>query len=316
MVATAAFAAQFRTESLLVIPVAALTLAVLKRDEMTRPRLWGAALVGLVLCGTLIAHTFAVRGEPWGSSGARMALSYVPMNLSVNGPFYYADWRFPAIYSILAVVGLLWASSPGPALIVLVNFAVFWLAFLCFYAGSYNFGADVRYSLMTYPPLAILAGVGAARIVTALERRWPTKRVAAGMAALLGFQFLLYMPYVRSVGEEAWAARADVEFARQFATMIPKDGIVLTHNPNMFLLWGVNAAQTSLAVSQGDYVRQHLMQRYRGGVFMHWGFWCNVGDPVQVGFAQRRCQDSHTNSRHHESDGRTVTPFIDCSRSR
>ena len=34
-----------------------------------------------------------------------------------------------------------------------------------FYAGSYNYGADVRYSLMTYPPIAVLAGLGAARLV-------------------------------------------------------------------------------------------------------------------------------------------------------
>jgi hypothetical protein len=36
-------------------------------------------------------------------------------------------------------------------------FLAFWLVFLFFYAGSYNYGADVRYSLMTFVPIAILA---------------------------------------------------------------------------------------------------------------------------------------------------------------
>ena len=33
-----------------------------------------------------------------------------------------------------------------------IYFLVFFAIDLVFYAGSYNYGADVRYSLMTYPP--------------------------------------------------------------------------------------------------------------------------------------------------------------------
>ena len=58
------------------------------------------------------------------------------------------------------------------------------------------------------------------------------------MACLIAFLFLPYLPYVRAIGEEAWAARADVEYARQFADRVPTDGMVLTQNPSMFLALG------------------------------------------------------------------------------
>jgi hypothetical protein len=36
----------------------------------------------------------------------------------------------------------------------------------------------------------------------------------------------------------------------------------------------------SLATSNPAYLR-YLAERYRGGIYLHWNFWCNVQDPVQ-----------------------------------
>ena len=55
---------------------------------------------------------------------------------------------------------------------------------------------------------------------------------------------------------------------------------MLTHNPSMFHLWGVNAGQMSRAISNPAYVR-FLAEHYSGGLYLHWNFWCNVQDPVQ-----------------------------------
>ncbi len=54
---------------------------------------------------------------------------------------------------------------------------------------------------------------------------------------------------------------------------------MLTHNPGMFHVWGVNAGQMSLVTSNPAYVR-FLADRYPGGIFLHWNFWCNVQDPA------------------------------------
>jgi hypothetical protein len=75
-----------------------------------------------------------------------------------------------------------------------------------------------------------------------------------------------------------------VNYARSFAKALPPNSMVLTHNPSMFLLWGVNAGQMSIAASDPSYVREHLFPRYAGGVYLHWDFWCNVDDPVQRKF--------------------------------
>ena len=305
-VAAAAFAVQFRLESLLCLPIAAALIVAFARDELRQPRLWVAALVGLVLCGGLLGHMAAVRDDPWGASGARMSLAYVAPNFAVNGPFYVADWRFPLLYTLCAVIGVIAVRGLWPRLIAGSYFVSFWGVFLVFYAGSYNYGADVRYSLMTYPPLALLAGAGLSAITAVCRTRWRLPfSTAAAVATMVVASFLLYMPYVRSDGEEAWSARADVDAARAFRLAVPPDGVVLTHTPSMFLLWGTNALQASILTTEPD-AAARLAAQYPGGVFLHWGFWCNVQDPVQTKFCtevverfqppvvlERRRQTSH-----------------------
>jgi len=58
---------------------------------------------------------------------------------------------------------------------------------------------------------------------------------------------------------------------------------VLTHNPGMFQVWGVNAGQMSMAVTNPGYVDQ-LTARFTDGVYLHWNFWCNTQDPKERQF--------------------------------
>ena len=69
----------------------------------------------------------------------------------------------------------------------------------------------------------------------------------------------------------------------EMAKLLPEDSVVLTHNPNMFLAWGHNAAQASLATEQQAYFGD-FFSRYKGGVYFHYNFWCNVDDPLQRSF--------------------------------
>jgi hypothetical protein len=183
----------------------------------------------------------------------------------VNGWFYLWDERFPSRLRCSPWLdccrlppprGLRWRST----------FSLFFAIDLVFYAGSYNYGADVRYSLMTYPPLAVLGGLGAAQLARGIARLGAGLAVGVPARALvviaLLFQFLWYAPIVRATTEEAWAARADVRFAQAVATELPRNSYVLTHNPGMFHLWGVNAGQMSLVSSNPAYVR-FLARRYR-----------------------------------------------------
>lgn len=294
-VSATAFAAQLRPECLLIAVVVVAVILLRAPGEVLGPRFWWAGALGLVLLSLHAGHLVAVRHEDWGAAGARLSTAFFAGNLRTNGWFFLWDWRFPALYSALAVAGLaLWRRRD--ALVPLLYFALFWGLFLFFYAGSYDYGADVRFSLMTYAPLAMLAGVGIQRVTARLPTSWrPRTGVPVLVVCALLFQFLWYLPYVRAVGEEAWAARADVAFARTFVADLPPNAIVLTQNPSMFHVWGHSAAQASLATTEPDYVRGLAASRYAGGVFFHWNYWCNVADPVQQGFcAAALAQFPHT----------------------
>jgi len=279
-----AYAVQFRPESMLIVPVAAVLVWMRARDELARPRFWWWGLVAFLLMAVHLAHTFVVRNESWGTSDARLSLAYVAGNLRVNGLFYVADERFPVVITCLALIGLATRGFVAERLALTLYGAAFFGIQLLFYAGSYNYGADVRYSVMTYPPLVLLGGLGLSSVVRWIGRFNPPFQPQRLAAAALAFQFLWYMPLVRATTDEAWAARADVRFARSIAPDLRGNAYVLTHNPSMFHVWGVSAGQMSQAVSTPSPSLDYLGGRYAGGVYVHWNYWCNAQDDLQRSF--------------------------------
>jgi hypothetical protein len=285
--AAVAYAVQFRPESFLIVPVAGVLIWPRARRELGSVRLWWAGLLFLALSAVHIAHLFAVRDAGWGTSAARLSVGYLAQNFTTNGAFFVLDERFPVAFTLLAVVGLGGRTFRAERLAMALYFLLFFGIFLLFYAGSYNYGADVRYSLLTVPAVAVLGGLGAARVARWFAGGAGTR--AAAVTAALCLQFLWYLPLVRATGEEAWAARADVSFARRFARELPSNAYVLTHNPGMFHLWGVSAGQLSLVSSNPQYL-DFLIDRYSAGVYVHWNFWCNVQEPVQPAFCRTALQ--------------------------
>jgi hypothetical protein len=313
VVVTAAYAVQFRPESLLVLPVVAIIIWPRLASELSGRRLQGAACLFFALVAVHVAHLAAVRDIGWGTTDARFSMAYVASNVRVNGWFYVYDERFPFAITALALCGLVGRGLPVARLAMTAYFLVFFVVDLLFYAGSYNYGADVRYSLLTYPPLAVLGGLGLSRLVTLLSARAPIAAGGLAVAALI-FHFLWYAPSVRAMPEEAWAARADLRFAHEFAPQLPADSYVLTHNPGMFHVWGVNAGQMSQAAGNPAFAR-FLAGRFRGGVYVHWNFWCNVQDAVQPEFCRQALAlgPSEMVKEHRERDQRFAFYRLDVS---
>lgn len=278
-VVATAWACQFRPESPLVVPIAGAIVLSGVGGQWRQPRLWVAAAAGAAALVPLALHVAAVSGQSWGAPGERLSLGFVTTNLSVNGPFYVTNVRFPVALTLLSAAGAAVTWRAAATKIVVAYFGAVWGVYLFFYAGSYDYGADVRYSLLTYPPLAILAGLGASAAVGWIGRWWWRLAVPATVVA----SCVPLVPLVRQTGEDGWQARADVAAARTFAAVVPSGGVVLTHNPSMFLLFGVDAAQLSLAVHDPVYLGA-LTPRAPGGVFFHLNFWCIVNDPVQTRF--------------------------------
>jgi hypothetical protein len=117
------------------------------------------------------------------------------------------------------------------------------------------------------------------------------------------------MPHVRTIGEEACQARADHRYAKQMAAQLPENSMVLTHNPNMFLLWGKNAAQASIATHNKPLI-DHFFQRYTGGVYFHYNYWCNVDNPKEETFCRNILNDyEHAAVATHEEHGYTFALY-------
>jgi hypothetical protein len=288
LIVVAAYAVQFRPESILILPIITVIAWPRLRRDLEDPSSWWGVTLFVCLVAVHLAHLFAIRHVDWGTTGPRFSFRYIATNLPVNGWFYLYDERFPVAFTVLAFAGLISVRHRRQGWSMAMYFLVFFVVGLVFYAGSYNYGADVRYSLMTYPPLAVLGGLGAsrltqfgARLAAPFGSRLATTAVVRALiVSVLMFQFLWYAPVVRATTEEAWAARADVRFAQSFASEIPRNSYVLTHNPSMFHLWGVNAGQMSLVTSNPAYMR-FLAQQYSGGLYLHWNFWCNTQDQTQ-----------------------------------
>jgi hypothetical protein len=152
------------------------------------------ALLALALIAVPVGHSFAVRNEGWGTTDARLSLRYLALNLPANGGFYLGDWRFPLVVTALAAGGLRAHGFRRERLALGAWFLLFFGMFLLFYAGSYNYGADVRYSLMTYPPLVILGGLGASRLRHWLTGRIPSRDAGVLIVGAILAQSLLYLP--------------------------------------------------------------------------------------------------------------------------
>ncbi len=187
----------------------------------------------------------------------------------MNGWFYLYDERFPVAFTLLAIAGTVGRPPFRRERVAMaIYFLVFFAIGLVFYAGSYNYGADVRYSLMTYPPIAVLGGLGAAQ--RGSQRLSDSARALPGAAltaALLAFQFLWYAPVVRATTEEAWAARADVRFAqaagRGAAAQLVRADPQSRHVPS---LGRQRRADVAGRRRPGAYTRV-LDRRYTGGIY-------------------------------------------------
>ncbi|MHB8909251.1 MAG: ArnT family glycosyltransferase [Syntrophales bacterium] len=262
---------------------------------------WAMGLVSFALAIPLAWHFYAMSGQSWGAEGAKFAAGYFLKNLAANGFYYLNNGSFPVLFTLLAAIGLAgwYREKRGflPVAAILLWFLLFWGIFLFFYAGSYKYGADVRFALVSFMPLAVLGGIGAEVVRKIGAGRQVSGGIGAGtdaengsacpgaaswrlsVAALLVIvlivSWLKFVPLIRLVGQEAWGARYDHAYAHEFIKKIPNRAIVLTHIPTMFLLWGQNAIQTYAGVNNPEIIRD-LMNRYGGHVYFHQSYWCNT----------------------------------------
>jgi hypothetical protein len=281
-----AFSFNFRPESFLIAGVVGLLLlfkdiAILKRKEF-----YICAALLLILSSGIVIHLNAVKEQSWGATGPKFSLVYFADNFTANSVFYYGTRAFPLLFLLLAVTGLLFYRNRAcikEKISVLSWFLAFWGIFLFFYAGSYRFGQDVRFSLLSYAPLAIFSGLGVSFIRNLLKNI--VRPIAAILILLIMFNFTWFLPFVRAVGEEAWEARNGHKYAVEFAGLLPDNSIIFTHTPNIYLLHKRSAIQTSRETYNPGLIENYL-SKFKGGVYVDFNYWSNVQDAVERGYTE------------------------------
>ncbi|RMG40479.1 MAG: hypothetical protein D6719_10770 [Candidatus Dadabacteria bacterium] len=277
-----ALSSMMRPESILIIIPAVVIVWLLGRHELKQVRiLAGPALLLLFMLPTIF-HLIAVSNENWGSEHSRFSFYWVYLNLPGNLTYFLNNREYPVLFSILAILSLYLNRNKASTYIALSWLAVTWGVFIFFYAGSYYYGADDRFVVLSAAPLSMLAGT-AVDVLTKYARSAYRKALLLVLLIVSLINWAGFIPYITRTGEEANQARASIRFARKILKLIPADAIVFSHIPSFWLIHKKNSLQSSYAMELPDYTAT-LFKSYSGGVYFYEGFWCNVPDQRQRPF--------------------------------
>jgi hypothetical protein len=233
-----------------------------------------------------------MREEDWGArDGRRFALDFLQKNFHSNGGYFVDSKWFPLAGTVLAVAGALWLlkrnRTAGFALGVW--FILSWGVFVMFYAGGYYYGASSRYGVVSSAPVAVFMGIGLGALYARL-RRVPV--LCCGLAAGGLVSWAAGMHYVPTLSREAVEAQADVDFVAQVSLTLPEGSLVVSPDPCMWQLKGVNASQFYIVEHMMREELGELANQYPGGVYIHWSFWHNA-EPATAEITAKLLVETH-----------------------
>lgn len=300
---TTALAVYFRPESLMVLPLVAAVLWSEEDGFLKDFYAWAALALVLALILPNLLHLWSVRTEDWGATdGRRFSFSFVGENFRSNAGYFFDSTWFPVGGTVLVLLGTLWlaARNLGPALVIGLWFALAWGTFVLFYAGGYHYGASSRYAVISAAPVAILMGVGAARILRAVHTR---PLLAGGLITALGLNWLATFAYVPTETREAAAAREDIRFVVAESARLPHASLVISRAPTVWLIEETNSAELAKVEHLIRDNLREMMNQYPGGIYFHFGYWDNaqpefaheaarlIVDTDAVEVSRRQCQE-------------------------
>ena len=289
--ASLAYAIQIRPEGLLFLPMVFLAFLLLDKnvfEDFKKKEFLALLVIFSILVVPHMLHTLSVKSEGWGTSGNKLGTEYVEENLKVNGMFFFENTRFPVVFSILSILGLYpfireWKKKT----LLVIWFMAFFVLYLLFYAGSFNYGVDVRFSLNLYIPLAILGGCGAFLVSKNLDRIFRKKYMSVAIVSLIMIiAFMPFYSFVSEIGEKAWDARMGHDFVIEEMRELDDNCWIFTHVPSVVLINGKNSLQAWYA--QNSKVRDGVMKN--DCVLFYEEYWCNA-EPYKSG----ACKYLHDN---------------------
>ena len=222
--------------------------------------------------------------------------TYTYATFPYNGVNYIYNVEFPITYTLFAILGAILLvvkkNYRNLALLLLWFLAVF-LFYTSYYAGGalYSNGDDIRYFLLAFAPISILASVSTFYIYDAYQKKIRLmhlsqqlrKRISAAiLATLLVILFSTSVYQIFAIVAQnpsqyfAFAAeRASWEMVESYYHSIPANSMVVSFKPPLWYLLGRSTIYTSwTTMSQYEQEFENLSVN---GVYFDYGISCDEG---------------------------------------
>jgi len=286
-ISSLAFAMQVKTESGALLAIFGLLILLLDkkfRIKVNTIKFLVPWIIFLILVTPYIIHTYhSSKTDPWGSEGKMFGLEFFKENAPTNAWFWlfgYETIENPLLFAIFALIGFIFVFKKEKGIIFFLGswFMIFFLVYAFFYAGSVRYGTDVRYSLIGYPPLILLAGYGVFFLHKNLSKKIKQDLVISSILVLIIFIFGFSF-YYKSVSTmptdiiEANQARIYHDFVFDYAKKLDKNCYVLSHVSSIYLVLDKGSLQTWNG--QNEQVMRELFSKTDCVIFDD-GFWCNL----------------------------------------
>jgi hypothetical protein len=299
----AAYTIQLRTEGALILPILGVLVALtvprpftlLKQKEI----IVGVFLLLLIILPSML-HTTNNKGDSWGApDGKKFSAGYFSNNAAHNILYFIDASRFPLIFSIFALIGLgfgLIRHTKATAWLLLW-FAAFFFMYAFFYAGSFDYGMDVRFALTMISPFLIIGAMGAhfiwgkfwtfAKWIVAKRKKMSksSSRIlkntlaAILIAGIITGVGIIHFTQISQFGEQASDAMKVHEFAKGFAESVPENCLFLSQVSSMFINFGRPSIQTHMFLRED--MAAEAMAKY-DCIYMYWGYWCASSEPHRI----------------------------------
>jgi len=277
-----ALAVQIRPEAVLVLTLVPFFLVHGRRTLGQAVQYPVTTIIMMILCLLLFCHVIHMLhfiDNSWGADeGGKFSIGYLSRNAGPNFGFFAGNRDFPFFFLLLAVLGIFAGKTlVRNRIFLLCWWALFFLPYLFFYAGSYRYGVDVRFVIPALCPVSALCGLGAEKVQQMLSAvfRSPFQAVLAAVAVL----FLPFLPFIRTVHEEAWQARFDHQFITREAALLPQDSIIFSHSPYVITVNSKRGALQSYFGSSAEKVGEVFS--LTDHVYFYRDYWCFAKETEQ-----------------------------------
>jgi hypothetical protein len=243
--------------------------------------------------GTVIQNTCRTGLPPLNVTSEINILNF-KANVCSNILFWFNNYRSqyviqPIVYTALAILGvalmIITKKERRVLVAIAIWFAVFFLLYSAFYAGSVIYGVDWRFMLSLIAQTCMLGGFAAACILDTIDMyvkkmakyEKTINIIAASVLVIVIFVPLYLALPLLSVNPALIQQAGDARFYENFvynnSKLIPANCIVYTYDPTLFQLNNRTATQMSNLYNETQ-VQQYESQ-YKCLV-LDYGYWCHT----------------------------------------